>query len=261
MRVCLPGQRGKTMKNQRVAVITGGIGGIGQGTSRCLLRSGHRVVATHLPTETEKAKTVQQAFASEDLNLEIMPVDITDVGSCTQLVEEVEAKLGTISVLINNAGITRDSSFKKLTKANWDAVLQTNLASLYNMTHPVFEKMCAQKFGRVVNISSINGQKGAFGQTNYSAAKAGVHGFSMSLEQEGAKHGVTVNTVSPGYIQTEMVMAMPEHIRLAAEAQIPVGRVGLPEDIGRAIDFLCDERNGYITGANLPVNGGIYMSF
>ena len=164
-------------------------------------------------------------------------------------------------MLINNAGITRDSSFKKMTPNNWDAVIQTNLNGLYNMTHPVFEKMCGQKFGRVVNISSVNGQKGAFGQTNYSAAKAGVHGFTMALAQEGAKHKVTVNTISPGYIQTEMVMAMPEEIRLAAEAQIPVGRVGLPEDIGRAIAFLCEPLNGYITGVNLPVNGGIYMSF
>ena len=150
-----------------------------------------------------------------------------------------------------------------MTPNNWDAVIQTNLNGLYNMTHPVFEKMCGQKFGRVVNISSVNGQKGAFGQTNYSAAKAGVHGFTMALAQEGAKHKVTVNTISPGYIQTEMVMVMPEGIRLAAEAQIPVGRVGLPEDIGQkyAIAFLCDLLNGYITGVNLPVNGGIYMSF
>ncbi len=249
------------MNEQKIAVVTGGIGGIGQGVSRCLLNHHRKVIATYLPFEEEKARAVQADFAKDELQLHILPVDVTDPKSCQQLYVAIEKEWGCVSILVNNAGITRDSSFKKMPQGHWDAVIATNLSSLYHMTHPAFEKMCGQKFGRVVNISSINGQKGAFGQTNYSAAKAGVHGFSMALAQEGAKHSVTVNTISPGYIQTEMVMAMPPHIREAAEAQIPVGRVGLPEDIGRAVAFLTADDNDYITGVNLPVNGGIYMSF
>jgi acetoacetyl-CoA reductase len=249
------------MNEERIAVVTGGIGGIGQGVSRCLLKANRKVVATYLPFEEEKALAVKAAFTHEGLNLEILPVDITSPESCLSLYRAIETQWGAVSILINNAGITKDSSFKKMSREHWDAVIHTNLSSLYHMTHPAFEKMCHQRFGRVINISSINGQKGAFGQTNYSAAKAGVHGFSMSLAQEGARYGVTVNTISPGYIQTEMVMAMPQHLREAAEAQIPIGRVGQPEDIGRAVAFLTAENNDYITGVNLPVNGGIFMSF
>ena len=249
------------MNNNRIAVVTGGIGGIGQGVSRCLLRDHRKVVATYLPFEEEKARSTKETFANEGLELETLPVDITEPQSCESLFETIEKQWGPVDILVNNAGITRDSSFKKMSLEQWDAVLNTNLSSLYHMTHPAFEGMCRRGFGRVINISSINGQKGAFGQTNYSAAKAGVHGFSMALAQEGAKHKVTVNTISPGYIQTDMVMAMPAHIREAAEAQIPVGRVGLPEDIGRAVAFLTADANDYITGINLPVNGGIYMSF
>ena len=249
------------MKEQRIALVTGGIGGIGQGVSRCLLNEQHKVVATYLPFEEEKALSVQSSFAQKDLELEVLPVDITNPQSCLSLYERIESQWGPVSILVNNAGITKDSSFKKMTQGYWDAVIETNLSSLYHMTHPAFEKMCQQRFGRIINISSINGQKGAFGQTNYAAAKAGVHGFSMSLAQEGARYGVTVNTISPGYIQTEMVMAMPQHIREAAESQIPIGRVGQPEDIGRAVAFLTADNNDYITGINLPINGGIFMSF
>jgi acetoacetyl-CoA reductase len=167
--------------------------------------------------------------------------------------------MGSIDILINNAGITRDSVLKKMEKHQWDQVISTNLTGAFNMTRQVFEKMSNRGWGRVVNISSVNGQKGQFGQANYSAAKAGIHGLTMALAQEGARKGVTVNSISPGYVATEMVMAIPEHVRNDIIAEIPVGRLGEPEDISRTVVFLTADEAGFITGADFYINGGLYI--
>jgi len=185
-----------------------------------------------------------------------------DVGSyedCERLREQIESELGHVDLIVNNAGITRDGSFKKMNADKWSQVIATNLDSVFNVTHQFANGMAERGHGRIVNISSINGQKGQFGQTNYSAAKAGLHGFSMALAQEVARKGVTVNTVSPGYIATEMVMAVPEEIRDKIIAQIPVGRLGKPEEIAALVAFLCSDEGGFITGANLAANGGQHM--
>lgn len=175
------------------------------------------------------------------------------------LVARIEAEIGPVDVLVNNAGITRDGTFKKMTKTDWDMVMHTNLDSLFNMCKPIVDGMVGRGWGRVINISSINGQKGQFGQTNYSAAKAGMHGFTMALAQEVAKKGVTVNTVSPGYIGTEMVMAVPEEVRAKIIAQIPVGRLGQPEEIAGLVVYLASEVSGFMTGADVSINGGQHM--
>ena len=177
------------------------------------------------------------------------------------MVREIERQLGPIEILINNAGITRDTTFHKMSALQWQDVINTNLNSCFNVTRPVIDGMRAQKWGRIIQISSINGQKGQYGQANYAASKAGMHGFSISLAQENAKFGITVNTVSPGYVLTEMVKAVPEDVRAKIAAQIPIGRLGEPEEIAYAVGFLADERASWITGANLSINGGHYMGW
>ena len=185
--------------------------------------------------------------------------DLADTAATLAAMQAIEAAQGPVGVLVNAAGITRDARFTKMSAEQWRAVLSSNLDSVFNATHPVFAGMCARGFGRIVNIASVNGQKGQFGQANYSAAKAGMHGFTMALAQEGASQGVTVNTVSPGYIATPMTAAIKPEALAKVNAQIPLGRMGKPEEIARVVAFLCAPESAYITGANVPVNGGLYM--
>jgi acetoacetyl-CoA reductase len=196
----------------------------------------------------------QQGF-----DIAIYPVDVADFTSCIELTRRIEAEIGSVDILVNNAGITRDASLRKMTPENWSAVITADLTGVFNMTKQVFEKMILRSWGRVINISSVNGQRGQFGQANYSAAKAGVHGFTMAAAREGASKGVTVNTISPGYVDTAMVAAVPEDVRKQIVAGIPVGRFGTPEDVARGVVFLADEAAGYITGTDLSINGGLHM--
>ncbi len=244
---------------KRVAIVTGGNGGLGSAMCRALYTQGRAVVAAYYPAEENQARVFQKKMAEEGFEIAIYPVDVADFESCRAMVAAVERDLGAVSILVNNAGITRDAVFKKMTPDQWNAVLRTNLDSVFNMTRQVWDKMIDSGFGRIVNISSVNGQKGQFGQANYAAAKAGIHGVTMSLAQEGARKGVTVNTVSPGYIATEMVMAIAEEVRQKIVATIPVGRFGEPAEIGRAVAFLTADEAGFLTGSDLSVNGGLYM--
>jgi len=197
---------------------------------------------------------------SEGYELTAVACDVADMDSCTRAVAEVHQKVGAVDVLVNNAGITRDMTFKKMDKVNWDAVMRTNLDSLFNMSKQVVDGMVERGWGRVINVSSVNGSKGAFGQTNYSAAKAGVHGFTKALALEVAKKGVTVNTISPGYIGTKMVTAIPQDILDSKILpQIPVGRLGKPEEVAGLIIYLASEEAAFLTGANIAINGGQHM--
>ena len=243
----------------KVAVVTGGIGGLGTAMSKALVQQGRTVIATYYPPEEKQAMEWQKDRRAEGFAIRVYPVDVSDFDFCAALVKQVEAEVGPIEILVNNAGITRDAVLKKMEKPQWDAVIATNLCSVFHMTKQVFGKMLDRHWGRIVNISSMNGQKGQFGQSNYAAAKAGIHGFTLSVAAEGARHGVTVNTISPGYIGTELVRAMPEDVLNKIIATIPVGRLGTPEDIARAVVFLTADDAGFITGANLAINGGSYF--
>ena len=238
----------------RVALVTGGSRGIGAAISIALKAAGYTVAANYAGNDEAAAK-----FKAET-GIPIYKWDVSDFDACAAGVAKVEADLGPIDVLVNNAGITRDGMFHKMTKDQWYAVINTNLNSLFNMTRPVWEGMRARKFGRVICISSINGQKGQMGQANYSAAKAGDIGFVKALAQEGAKAGITVNAITPGYIGTEMVRAIdPAIIEKAILPHIPVGRLGEPSEIARAVVFLAADDAGFITGSTLSANGGQYM--
>lgn len=239
----------------KVALVTGGTGGIGNAICAKLAAAGYKIVTTYYEPE-EQAKAWQ---AKQDYEVAIYPCDVSNYNDCVKLKETVVAKFGQVDVLVNCAGITRDATFKKITPAHWAAVMKTNLDSIFNMSHQFVNEMADRGFGRVINISSVNGQKGQFGQTNYSAAKAGVHGFTMALAQEVARKGVTVNTISPGYIGTEMVMAIADEVRAKIVAQIPVGRLGKPEEIGALAAFLASDDAAFITGADFSANGGQYM--
>lgn len=243
----------------RIAVVTGGIGGIGTATCRALCQQGRRVIAAYHVDDEERAVAWQLEMEAQSFKVSVYPVDITNFASCQQLVERITSDIGAIDILVNNAGITRDGTLKKMPLENWMAVINTDLNGVFNMTRQVFEGMLTRGWGRVVNISSVNGQKGQFGQTNYSAAKAGVHGFTMAAAQEGALKGVTVNSISPGYIGTEMTLAVAEEVRQQIIAQIPVGHMGKPDDIARTVAFLCDDAAGFITGADFSINGGLHM--
>ena len=239
----------------RVALVTGGSRGIGAAISKALKAAGYTVAANFAGNEEAAA-----AFTKET-GIPTYKWDVSDFDACAAGIAKVEADLGPVEVLVNNAGITRDGMFHKMTKEQWYAVINTNLNSLFNMTRPVWEGMRARKFGRVICISSINGQKGQMGQANYSAAKAGDIGFAKALAQEGAKAGITVNTICPGYIATEMVKAIdPAVIEKAILPHIPVGRLGEPEEIARAVVFLAADEAGFITGSTLSANGGQYMA-
>ena len=243
----------------RVALVTGGTGGIGSAICKKLADMGHKV-ATNYRNE-EKTQAWLQQMRAQGYDIAAVKGDVSSPEEAEALVREAEARLGPIDILVNNAGITRDTTFHRMTPQHWNDVINTNLNSVYNMTRPVIEGMRERKWGRVIQISSINGQKGQYGQANYAAAKAGMHGFTISLAQENAKFGITVNTVSPGYIGTDMVMAVPEEVRNKIVAQIPTGRLGSPEEIAYAVSFFVPEEAAWITGANLSANGGQYMGW
>jgi acetoacetyl-CoA reductase len=238
----------------RVALVTGGVRGIGAAIARALQSAGYRVAATYAGN-TKAA----EAFHAETA-IPVFQWDVGDFAACGAGVKQVEAALGPIEILVNNAGIISDSSLHKMTKEQWDAVVNTDLNALFNMCRSVIEGMRSRKFGRIVNIASINGQKGQFGQTNYSAAKAGELGFTRALALESARAGITVNAICPGYTHTEMLDAVsPEVLKDVILPQIPVGRLGRPEEIARAVVFLAADEAGYITGSTLSINGGQYM--
>ena len=241
----------------RVALVTGGTGGIGTAICKRLAKAGHRV-ATNYRTE-EKARAWEQAMRAEGFEFTLVPGDVSSPEDAEAMVRRVEEALGPVEVLVNNAGITRDSTFHKMTPQQWTDVITTNLNACYNVTRPVIEGMRERKWGRIVQISSINGQKGQYGQANYAAAKADMHGFTISLAQENAKLGITVNTVSPGYIGTDMVMAIREDIRQSIIDSVPMKRLGKPEEIGGLCAYLASDLAGYITGATININGGLHM--
>ncbi len=243
----------------RVALVTGGTGGIGTAICRRLAALGHRVATNY--RNADKARAWQDKLRAEGVEVALAPGDVSSPDSAEAMVRAVEAELGPVDILVNNAGITRDTTFHKMTAQQWREVIDTNLNSVFNVTRPVIEGMRARKWGRIIQISSINGQKGQYGQANYAAAKAGMHGFTISLAQENARFGITVNTVSPGYIATDMVMAVPEDVRNKIIAQIPTGRLGAPEEIAYAVAFFIPDEAGWITGANLAANGGQYMGW
>jgi acetoacetyl-CoA reductase len=243
----------------RVALVTGGTGGIGTAICKRLAGLGHKV-ATNYRNE-EKARAWQDRMRKDGIEVTLVHGDVSSPEEGAAMVREVEAKLGPVDILVNNAGITRDTTFHKMTAQQWQEVINTNLNSVFNVTRPVIEGMRDRRWGRIIQISSINGQKGQYGQANYAAAKAGMHGFTISLAQENAKFGITVNTVSPGYIATDMVMAVPEEVRNKIVAQIPTGRLGMPEEIAYAVAFFIPDDAGWITGANLSANGGQYMGW
>lgn len=243
----------------RIALVTGGMGGLGEAIAIKLAAMGYRVVVTHSLNNT-KAPEWLTKMAEMGYHFRAYPVDVADFDSCVECVAKVKAEIGPVDVLVNNAGITRDMTFRKMTKADWDAVLRTNLDSVFNMTKQVIEDMIAKGWGRIINISSVNGTKGAFGQTNYAAAKAGMHGFTKSLALEVAKYGVTVNTISPGYIGTKMVMAIPKEVlESKILPQIPLGRLGKPEEVAGLVAYLASDEAAFVTGANIAINGGQHM--
>ena len=246
---------------QRVALVTGGIGGLGTEICRHLARSGRKVVAADLGTRAERIAEFRDETADYAQQIFFEPLNVTDLDACAALAKHVEQKHGAIDILVNAAGITRDTTLRKMSAQQWSDVLTVNLGGVFNMCRQVVEGMSDRGYGRIVNISSVNGQTGQFGQTNYSAAKAGMHGFTMALAKEVARKGVTVNSVSPGYCRTAMVAAIPENVRTQIIANIPVGRLGEPSEIARVVDFLCADESGFITGANIPVNGGYFMDF
>jgi acetoacetyl-CoA reductase len=245
--------------NKRVAVVTGGIGGLGTEICRSLARAGRTVIAADLGTRADRIAEFERENAGFDIRFEAL--DAGDFDACAALVRKIETNHGTLDILVNAAGITRDGTLRKMDKAQWDAVMNVNLDSVFNMCRHAVDGMMTRGFGRIVNISSVNGQTGQFGQTNYSAAKAGMHGFTMAMAREVARKGVTVNSVSPGYCETALVMAIPEHIRAGIVEKVPVGRLGNPSEIARTVEFLTADDAGFITGANIPVNGGMFMSF
>ena len=243
----------------RVALVTGGTGGIGTAICERLAKDGFKVFANCHPSETEAAAAWKAERAAAGFEIDTIAADVSSFDDSVRMVEEIKSTFGSVAVLVNCAGITRDKTFKKMDVSHWEAVIDVNLNSVFNATRPVWEGMLEQGFGRVVNISSVNGQRGQFGQANYSAAKAGMHGVTMALAQEGAAKGVTVNTISPGYVETAMTLAMRDDVREAIIAGVPMRRMGMPEEIASAVAFLVAEENGYVTGANIPVNGGLFM--
>jgi len=248
-----------TIVKKRIAVITGGMGGLGESISTKMHDAGFRVVVTHSP-ENQKAAAWNADMKARGYDFYPVAVDVADYDSCQACVTKIHADVGPVEILVNNAGITRDMTFKKMGKPDWDAVMRTNLDSVFNMTKPVCDGMVDRGWGRIINVSSVNGSKGAFGQTNYSAAKAGMHGFTKALALEVARKGVTVNTISPGYIGTKMVTAIPKDILDSKIIpQIPVGRLGKPEEVAGLIIYLCSEEAAFVTGANIAINGGQHM--
>ncbi|MBO9332980.1 beta-ketoacyl-ACP reductase [Achromobacter pulmonis] len=242
----------------RTALVTGGMGGLGEAIARVLHDAGHTVLVTHSRSDEDAAIWLRKE-AEAGYTFHSYDVDVSDYGACQYMAERIRDDGHLVDILVNNAGITRDATFRKLSKDNWDAVLRVNLDSMFNVTKLFIDDMLSRGWGRILNISSINGNKGQFGQTNYSAAKAGIHGFTKALAQEVARKGITVNTVSPGYLATQMVMAMPEDVRKQIEAGIPVGRLGRPDEIAALVGFICSEQAAFMTGSNVSMNGGQHM--
>ena len=248
------------MKEQKVALVTGGMGGLGTALCRRLHAAGLQVVAAHTPGNTRVENWLDEQHG-QGYYFHAMPVDVADYAACSEAVGRVLSQLGRVDVLVNNAGITRDQSMRKMELPHWSEVMRTNLDSLFNMSKQVLEPMLEIKWGRIINISSVNGQKGAFGQCNYAAAKAGVHGFSKALALEVARHGITVNTVSPGYLRTQMVTAVPADIlETKILPQIPLGRLGEPDEVAALVAYLASDEAAFVTGANIAINGGRHMS-
>jgi len=244
---------------KRVALITGGMGGLGEAVCIKLAALNYTVITTFSPNNKNADEWLSRMH-NEGYDFRAYACDVADFDSCAACVEEIVAQNGPVDVLINNAGITRDMTFKKMTKSDWDAVIHTNLDSVFNMTKQVLDGMVERGWGRIINVSSVNGNKGAFGQTNYSAAKAGMHGFTKSLALEVARKGVTVNTISPGYIGTNMVMAIPQDVLDSKILpQIPVSRLGKPEEVAGLVAYLSSDEAAFITGANISINGGQHM--
>lgn len=243
----------------RNALITGGMGGLGEAICIKMAALGYQVVTTYSPGNAKSQQWLGD-MEKQGYRFHAFPCDVADYESAQQCVSQIEKEMGPVDVLVNNAGITRDMTFKKMDKPNWDAVIRTNLDSVFNMTKPVCDGMVERGWGRIINISSVNGQKGAFGQTNYSAAKAGMHGFTKALALEVARKGVTVNTISPGYIGTKMVMAIPKDVLDSKIIpQIPMGRLGKPEEVAGLVAYLASDEAAFLTGANIAINGGQHM--
>lgn len=238
----------------RHALVTGGTRGIGKAICLALKEDGHNVIANYGGNEEAAEKF------REETGLATVKFDVSDTGASAAAIAEIEQEHGPVDILVNNAGITRDVPFHKMTKDQWTDVLHTNLDSLYNVTHPVINGMRDRGYGRIVNISSVNGQKGQFGQANYAAAKSGILGFTRSLALETARKGITVNAIAPGYTETSMLTALKQDVLDSIIAQIPVGRLGRPEEIGEAVKFLCSENGGFMTGAVMSINGGQYCA-
>lgn len=245
--------------NKRIAVVSGGIGGLGSEICKSLARAGRRVIAIDLASREERIAAFRDEVQGLDVRFEA--ANVADYDDCAGAIERIRRDEGAIDILVNAAGITRDTSLRKMDKRQWDDVMGVNLDGVFNLCRHAVDGMAERGFGRIVNISSVNGQTGQFGQTNYSAAKAGMHGFTMALAREVARKGVTVNSVSPGYCETAMVLAVPDDIRARIVDSVPVGRLGKPSEIARTVEFLTADDAGFITGANIPVNGGLFMSF
>ena len=243
----------------RVALVTGGMGHIGATILRALHQAGCKAVATLQLPGDPTAEDWLAARKEEGMDVVVAVADVADAASCKAALEQIEAQTGPIDILVNGAGITRDNTLRKMSVEQWNAVINVNLNSVFNVTQPLIEGMMNRGYGRIINISSINGQKGQIGQANYSAAKAGMHGFTKAVAQETARKGVTVNTISPGYIDSPMINAVPEEIRENIRKTIPVQRYGQASEIARGVLFLADEEAGFITGHDLSINGGQYM--
>ena len=245
---------------KRIALITGGMGGLGETISMKMADAGYQVAVTYSPSNTKSVEWLA-GMKAKDYDFRAFPCDVTDFEATRVCCAAVAAGLGPVDILVNNAGITKDTTFRKMTKEAWDAVMKTNLDSVFNMTKHVYDGMMDRGWGRIINVSSVNGSKGAFGQTNYAAAKAGMHGFTKSLALESAKKGVTVNTISPGYIGTKMVTSIAKDVLdTKILPQIPLARLGKPEEVAGLIIYLCSEEAAFVTGANIAINGGQHMS-
>ena len=245
--------------SKRVALITGGMGGLGETISTKMADAGYQVAVTYSPSN-KTSEAWLAGMKAKGYAFKAYACDVASYESCEACCAAVVKDLGVIDILVNNAGITKDMTFKRMTKADWDSVIHTNLDSAFNMAKQVHDGMMERSWGRIINVSSVNGSKGAFGQTNYAAAKAGMHGFTKSLSLESARKGVTVNTISPGYIGTKMVTAIPANVLEGKIIpQIPLGRLGKPEEIAGLIIYLCSEEAAFVTGANIAINGGQHM--
>ena len=244
---------------KRVALVTGGMGGLGEAICIKLAALGYAVVATHSPTNSKSEQWLRD-MRERGYAFHAYACDVASWESCVACVQKVTDAVGPVDVLVNNAGITRDMTFRKMDRVNWDLVMRTDLDSCFNMTKQVCDGMLERGWGRIINISSVNGQKGAFGQTNYSAAKAGMHGFTKALALEVARKGITVNTISPGYIGTQMVMAIPSDVlEKKIIPQIPMGLLGKPEEVAGLVAYLASDEAAFVTGANIAINGGQHM--